>query len=84
MKNEEMFNLSAFLLFCAGSTLHAHFIQIISFLLPYRLKHRRAKALIDFERHEDDELGFRKNDLITVNLQYIYVLQYAVFVVGTT
>ena len=33
----------------------------------FRVKQRRAKGLIDFERHEDDELGFRKNDLITVN-----------------
>ncbi|XP_047143311.2 small G protein signaling modulator 3 isoform X1 [Hydra vulgaris] len=31
-----------------------------------RVKQRRAKGLIDFERHEDDELGFRKNDLITI------------------
>lgn len=31
-----------------------------------RSKKRRAKALLDFERHDDDELGFRKNDLITV------------------
>ncbi|CAG0902512.1 unnamed protein product [Darwinula stevensoni] len=29
-------------------------------------KRRRAKALLDFERHDDDELGFRKNDIITV------------------
>ena len=35
-----------------------------------RIKQRRAKALIDFERHEDDELGFRKNDLITVSRIY--------------
>lgn len=27
---------------------------------------RRAKALHDFERHDDDELGFRKNDIITI------------------
>ncbi|KAM5289127.1 small G protein signaling modulator 3 isoform 2-T2 [Ctenodactylus gundi] len=27
---------------------------------------RRAKALLDFERHDDDELGFRKNDVITI------------------
>lgn len=27
---------------------------------------RRAKALIDFERHEDDELGFHKNDVVNV------------------
>ncbi|CAG0914429.1 unnamed protein product [Notodromas monacha] len=29
-------------------------------------KNRRAKALLDFERHDDDELGFRRNDIITV------------------
>ena len=27
---------------------------------------RRAKALIDFQRHDPDELGFRRNDIITV------------------
>lgn len=31
-----------------------------------RSQRRRAKALLDFERHDDDELGFRKNDIITV------------------
>lgn len=31
-----------------------------------RSRHRRAKALLDFERHDDDELGFRKNDIITI------------------
>ncbi|KAJ8317937.1 hypothetical protein KUTeg_003028 [Tegillarca granosa] len=31
-----------------------------------RNKRRRAKALLDFERHDDDELGFRKNDVITI------------------
>ncbi|XP_005379376.1 PREDICTED: small G protein signaling modulator 3 isoform X3 [Chinchilla lanigera] len=30
-----------------------------------RSHRRRAKALLDFERHDDDELGFRKNDIIT-------------------
>ncbi|XP_067876000.1 small G protein signaling modulator 3 [Heterodontus francisci] len=30
-----------------------------------RNRRRRAKALLDFERHDDDELGFRKNDIIT-------------------
>ena len=29
---------------------------------------RRARAMMDFERREDDELGFRKNDIITVRL----------------
>lgn len=32
-----------------------------------RSHRRRAKALLDFERHDDDELGFRKNDIITVS-----------------
>lgn len=31
-----------------------------------RNRRRRAKALHDFERHDDDELGFRKNDIITI------------------
>ncbi|KAA0187059.1 Small G protein signaling modulator 3 protein, partial [Fasciolopsis buskii] len=29
-------------------------------------RRQRAKALLDFARHEPDELGFRKNDIITV------------------
>jgi len=36
-----------------------------------RSKKRRAKALLDFERHDDDELGFRKNDIITVVSQKV-------------
>ena len=31
-----------------------------------RSKRKRARAILDFERREDDELGFRKNDLITI------------------
>lgn len=31
-----------------------------------RTRRRRAKALHDFERHDDDELGFRRNDIITI------------------
>ncbi|XP_077908821.1 small G protein signaling modulator 3 isoform X3 [Ictidomys tridecemlineatus] len=31
-----------------------------------RSHRRRAKALLDFERHDDDELGFRRNDIITI------------------
>ncbi len=31
-----------------------------------RMRQRRAKALIDFQRHDSDELGFRKNDIITI------------------
>ena len=44
-----------------------------------RSKKRRAKALLDFERHDDDELGFRKNDLITVISQKVSLpLEYGV------
>ena len=31
-----------------------------------RMRLKRAKALIDFQRHDPDELGFRKNDIITI------------------
>lgn len=38
-----------------------------NFLVVSRNRRRRGKALLDFERHDDDELGFRKNDIITVS-----------------
>ncbi len=31
-----------------------------------RSKRKRARATLDFERKDDDELGFRKNDIITI------------------
>uniref|UniRef100_A0A8C2Z6C4 RUN and TBC1 domain-containing protein 3 n=1 Tax=Cyclopterus lumpus TaxID=8103 RepID=A0A8C2Z6C4_CYCLU len=37
-----------------------------NFLVVSRNRRRRGKALLDFERHDDDELGFRKNDIITI------------------
>ncbi|KAI4485300.1 hypothetical protein M0804_006805 [Polistes exclamans] len=37
-----------------------------SYINVSRTRKRRAKALLDFERHDDDELGFRKNDIITI------------------
>ncbi|XP_033630049.1 small G protein signaling modulator 3 homolog isoform X2 [Asterias rubens] len=39
---------------------HEQFVDVT------RNRRRRAKALLDFERHDDDELGFRKNDIITI------------------
>jgi len=44
----------------------SHVQDFENFISVSSTKQRRAKALIDFERHEDDELGFRKNDLITI------------------
>lgn len=29
-------------------------------------RRQRAKAVLNFEQHDDDELGFRKNDIITI------------------
>ena len=43
---------------------HAHDVE--NYVNVARNRRRRAKALLDFERHDDDELGFRKNDIITV------------------
>ena len=47
---------------------HANYINVS------KNRKRRAKALLDFERHDDDELGFRKNDIITV-ISHIHKLK---------
>uniref|UniRef100_A0A1I7W5W0 RUN and TBC1 domain-containing protein 3 n=1 Tax=Loa loa TaxID=7209 RepID=A0A1I7W5W0_LOALO len=36
------------------------------FLKKRHNEYRRARALLDFRRQDEDELGFRKNDIITV------------------
>ena len=36
-----------------------------------RKKRKRAKAILDFERNDDDELGFRTNDIITIISQKV-------------
>jgi small G protein signaling modulator 3 len=48
--------------FSAGSHVkdHENYVNVS------RNRRRRAKALHDFERHDPDELGFRKNDIITI------------------
>ncbi|KIH69231.1 SH3 domain protein [Ancylostoma duodenale] len=43
---------------------HAH--DIDNFLAGRREGHKRARALLDFARQDEDELGFRKNDIITI------------------
>ncbi|CAB4009264.1 Small G signaling modulator 3, partial [Paramuricea clavata] len=43
---------------------HGHDYE--NFVNVAKNRRRRAKALLDFERHDDDELGFRKNDIITI------------------
>ncbi|XP_025418644.1 small G protein signaling modulator 3 homolog [Sipha flava] len=47
-------------------TKESHSKDLETYTNVSRNKKRRAKALLDFERHDDDELGFRKNDIITI------------------
>lgn len=53
--------------------LYAALTKLI-FVWIIRNRRRRAKALLDFERHDDDELGFRKNDIVTVRKQRAMLL----------
>ncbi|KAL8221867.1 UNVERIFIED_CONTAM: Small G protein signaling modulator 3, partial [Gekko kuhli] len=46
-------------------TMESHQRDHESYVACSQNRRRRAKALLDFERHDDDELGFRKNDIIT-------------------
>lgn len=48
--------------------------EFVILLFKFRNRRRRAKALLDFERHDDDELGFRKNDIVTVSANYWFII----------
>ncbi|XP_046560313.1 small G protein signaling modulator 3 homolog isoform X3 [Haliotis rubra] len=50
----------------ADYTMDSHAKDLENYVNVARNRRRRAKALLDFERHDDDELGFRKNDIITI------------------
>jgi hypothetical protein len=50
----------------ADYSMESHSKDLDNYVNVARNRHRRAKALLDFERHDDDELGFRKNDIITI------------------
>lgn len=50
----------------ADYTMESHSRDQDNYVNVSRTRNRRAKALLDFERHDDDELGFRKNDIITI------------------
>ncbi|XP_015108431.1 small G protein signaling modulator 3 homolog [Diachasma alloeum] len=50
----------------ADYTMESHSKDHDNYINVSRIRQRRAKALLDFERHDDDELGFRKNDIITI------------------
>ncbi|XP_074647202.1 small G protein signaling modulator 3 homolog isoform X2 [Tubulanus polymorphus] len=50
----------------ADYSMDSHAKDVENYVNVARNRRRRAKALLDFERHDDDELGFRKNDIITI------------------
>ncbi|XP_053694726.1 small G protein signaling modulator 3 homolog isoform X1 [Sabethes cyaneus] len=58
--------LSAHIKLVADYSMDSHAKDHENYINVSRTRSRRAKALHDFERHDDDELGFRKNDIITI------------------
>jgi len=67
--------------------MESHAKDLENYVNVARNRRRRAKALLDFERHDDDELGFRKNDVITVSvyckkLWYPKILSSVLFLEG--
>ena len=47
-------------------SLESHSKDLAIFMSSVQTNRKRARALNDFERKDDDELGFRKNDLIVI------------------
>ena len=58
--------LSAHIQLVADYSMNSHTKDHENYINVSRTRKRRAKALHDFERHDDDELGFRRNDIITI------------------
>lgn len=58
--------LSKYISLVPDYSIESHARDHEQYLDVSRTRKRRAKALLDFERHDDDELGFRKNDVITI------------------
>lgn len=58
--------LAAHIVMQADYSANSHVKDHENYVNVSRNKRRRAKALHDFERHDPDELGFRKNDIITI------------------
>ncbi|XP_067928189.1 small G protein signaling modulator 3 homolog isoform X1 [Watersipora subatra] len=50
----------------ADYTLLSHSLDWDRYIKVVTRRRRRAKALVDFDRHDKDELGFRKNDVIEI------------------
>uniref|UniRef100_A0A6P7F568 Small G protein signaling modulator 3 n=1 Tax=Diabrotica virgifera virgifera TaxID=50390 RepID=A0A6P7F568_DIAVI len=58
--------LSSEISLVADYSMDSHGQDHVNYINVSKTRKRRAKALLDFERHDDDELGFRKNDIITI------------------
>lgn len=58
--------LSAHIKTVADYSTDSHSKDHENYINVSRTRKRRAKALHDFERNDDDELGFRRNDIITI------------------
>ena len=50
----------------ADYSMDSHSADQDAFLAISRSKRKRARAILDFERRDDDELGFRTNNIITI------------------
>ena len=50
----------------ADYSMEGHAKDHDKYLAISRSKRKRARAILDFERRDDDELDFRKNDIITI------------------
>ena len=59
--------------------MESHSRDLENYVNVARHRRRRAKALLDFERHDDDELGFRKNDVITVSCKRSHSVEHICF-----
>jgi len=64
--------------------MESHARDLDNYVNVARNRRRRAKALLDFERHDDDELGFRKNDIITVSSWLLFVVFFRGFALTHT
>jgi small G protein signaling modulator 3 len=58
--------LNAHIKLVADYSMDSHAKDHENYINVSRTRKRRAKALHDFERHDDDELGFRKNDILII------------------
>ena len=55
----------------ADYSLESHSLDLDRYVSVVQRRRRRAKALVDFDRHDHDELGFKKNDVINVCICHI-------------